>query len=139
MITFKDYLKKTLISEVSINHQHNIEKLLKVVNELIKKYGKTLTCSSGYRSRQRQLDIYRAKGYSDDKIPMGSGHLKGLAIDLYDPDGAFDDWCSKNQDLLEQYGLWQEQPTVTTNWCHLDLLDRPKRDRPNCLKRQFNP
>jgi len=138
-VTFKEYLKNNNISDMPHEHQIAAEGLLKVVNIIREKYGKPLSVSSGYRSKQKQLDIYRSKGISDDKIPMRSGHLRGLAIDFADPNGEFEAWCSANQNLLEELKLWQEQPTKTIGWVHLDLIPRETKSRPNCLKRQFNP
>ena len=45
--------------------------------------GQPITITSGYRSPQHQIEVYRQKGITDkSKIPMGSYHLKGLAVDF---------------------------------------------------------
>jgi hypothetical protein len=137
IITFKDYIGNNQLNDIDIKTQQNIEALLKVINEFLKIYGKPVKISSGLRSLQKHKDIYRSKGIPDDKIPMASGHLTGKSIDFANDD--MDQFCSDNQDLLEKLGLWQEHPNATKGWCHLDIIQRPIKTRPNCLKRQFNP
>lgn len=138
-ITYKELLSGNDLSSVPLSHQQNLELLLKAVNVIREKWGKPLVVTSGYRSEQKHKDIYRKKGIPDGKIPMGSAHLKGLAVDFSDPDGKFEEWISANQDLLEELGLWQEHPESTKGWVHLDLLPRAIKDRTDCLKRQFKP
>jgi hypothetical protein len=50
-------------------------------------------------------------------------HMKGQAVDLYDPDGALDEWLFSEQDgALRELGLWLEHPAATKNWAHLQTL-----------------
>jgi hypothetical protein len=51
-----------------------------------------------------------------------SNHMKGLAIDLNDPEGALDDWCMANLKVLEEIGLWLEHPGSTKGWCHIQAI-----------------
>lgn len=53
-----------------------------------------------------------------------SKHLKCQALDLYDPDGDIDEWCSSPAGLaaLEQLGLWLEHPAATKTWCHVQTV-----------------
>lgn len=46
-------------------------------------------------------------------------HITCEAGDLYDPEGAIDDWCMDHLDVLEQLGLWLEHPSATKGWCHV--------------------
>lgn len=48
-----------------------------------------------------------------------SKHLIGQAIDLYDPDGDFDEWCWLHQRYLADVNLFIEHPGSTKGWCHL--------------------
>lgn len=49
-----------------------------------------------------------------------SNHLDALACDLRDTDDrALAIWCLDNLDLLEQLGLWMEDPRWTPDWVHL--------------------
>ena len=47
-----------------------------------------------------------------------SSHKEGLAVDLYDPIGMIDDWCSRNLDKLATCGIYIEHWTVTSGWSH---------------------
>lgn len=62
-----------------------------------------------------------------------SNHKRGLAVDLYDPDGALDAWCMKHQDKLAACGLYLENPAATIHWCHLQCVP------PGSGVRVFNP
>ncbi len=48
-----------------------------------------------------------------------SSHLEGRACDFSDPKGEFAAWCLSNMYLLEQHGLWMEDPAATKGWVHL--------------------
>lgn len=75
-------------------------------------------------------------GFRPQSCPMGakySSHKLGLAVDLYDPDGAIDDWCMENQDKLKECGLYLEHPDATISWCHVS------KKAPKSGKRVFYP
>jgi hypothetical protein len=59
--------------------------------------------------------------------------MTGQAIDLADPDGDLDEWCLEHPDMLELYGLWQEHPSATKGWAHLQSVP------PKSGKRCFYP
>jgi len=108
----------------------NLTKLLKAVNVVRKAYGKPMIVTSGYRPAHFNADAKGAKR---------SAHMVCMAVDFRDSNGELDKWCEDNQDLLESLGLWQEHPDATKGWCHLDIAERPIRERPGCKKRQFKP
>lgn len=120
MITFKELLKGNLLSEISISHQQNGEILLKKINIVRAAYGKPMTVSSCYRTKQKQLDIYRAKGVPDSKIPMSSQHLTFFAVDIADPKGELYKWLQDNPDVLEKADMYCE--LGTKGWTHLQCL-----------------
>jgi len=62
---------------------------------------------------------------------MTSKHMTGQAIDIYDPDGALDDWLT--DDILTQLDLYREHPAATKNWCHIQTVP------PRSGKRTFYP
>lgn len=121
MISFKELIKDTLISDIPINHQHNLEILLAKVNEIRKAYNKPMYVSSGYRSRQKHLDIYRKKGFTDDKIPWGSQHLSGCAVDFSDPKKELQTWILNNIELIEQLDVFIEDFKHTPTWVHIQI------------------
>ena len=74
--------------------------------------------SSGFRPASTNAKVGGAKR---------SGHLRGLAIDLSDPDGQLDTLLAANPQLLRKYGLFLEDPRATVGWAHLDQIPRPDR------------
>ncbi len=53
---------------------------------------------------------------------LRSKHMTGQAIDIADPEGDLDEWCLKNPDALARIGLWQEHPSATKGWCHVQIV-----------------
>lgn len=51
-----------------------------------------------------------------------SKHLTGQAIDLYDPSGDLDEFCLSHPSVLKDLGLWQEHPSATKGWCHVQTV-----------------
>ena len=62
-----------------------------------------------------------------------SSHKQGLAVDLFDPQGAIDEWCVNNLDKLEACGIYLESPTDTPGWAHWTIR------RPGSGNRVFKP
>lgn len=108
----RELLMDMQLNEIPVAHQHNMEKLLVKINKIRTAYNKPMIVTSGYRTIQKQKDLYRTMGYPDYKIPMGSAHLKGAACDIRDRDGKLMEWCKANVPLLEEVGLWIEDDTV---------------------------
>ena len=51
-----------------------------------------------------------------------SKHMKCLAVDIRDDEGALDEWCLAHPGVLEGIGLWQEHPSATKGWCHVQTV-----------------
>lgn len=62
-----------------------------------------------------------------------SKHMTGEAVDLYDPDGELDEFCLAHPGSLAAIGLWQEHPSATKGWLHLQIVP------PRSGKRVFYP
>ncbi len=134
MITFNELIKGNSIADIPIEHQHNLEDLLKKINQIRTAYNVPMVVTSGYRSMQDHLRIYSQKGITDkSKIPMKSKHLYGQAVDIADADGKLKAWVLKNVTLLESVGLWCEDFSTTTTWVHFQILP------PGSGKRFFMP
>lgn len=119
-ISFKELQGNHLISDIPINVQQNMDELLKRINMVRDVWGKPMTVTSGYRTEQDMLRIYRGKGIADDKIPMHSAHMVGMAVDISDPDLALNHWLKNDPTgitTMEKAGLYGE--LGTTNWTHL--------------------
>ena len=108
--------------------------LLPALNKFRAVYGKPMIVTSGLRSKESHIAIYNRKGiYDIDRIPMGSAHLQGLATDFRDHKGLLKNYCLNNISLLEECGLYMEDPVYTLTWCHLQAV------APRSGKRIFIP
>lgn len=134
MIAFNELIKGSVISDIPLDHQHNLEELRKRVNVIREAYGKPMTVTSGYRSMQDHLRIYSSKGITDrSKIPMQSKHLYGQAVDIGDADGKLKEWVKANVSKLEEAGLYCEDFAYTKTWLHFQIVP------PKSGKRFFVP
>lgn len=128
MITSADLLKGLDFTSLPDEHQNNLVKLLGKINAIEEAYQHKLTVTSGYRSLEDHLRIYKNKAakaglpFDESKVPMKSAHLAGAAVDIYDPTRDLWNWCVQNESLLEELGLWMEKGEYTPNWCHFQCL-----------------
>ncbi len=52
-----------------------------------------------------------------------STHIAGLGVDLQDtPNRDLARWCVSNLDVLEELGLYMEDPQWTPDWVHLQIV-----------------
>lgn len=115
-VTLKELLHGHQLTDMPHTHEVNLETLLKRINIIREAWGQPMTVTSGYRSIQEHKDIYRTKGIKNDKIPMGSAHLTGSAVDIYDQHGELEHWLrndAKGITCLEQSELWCEDDPTT--------------------------
>lgn len=124
VITLEDYFRKvSYIETPSTKVKDNATQLLSKVNILLAYAAKdgvecaepiNLKVNSGWRPRLYNETVVGAA--------PNSKHISGEAVDLADPDGELDDWCMKNQRILEDLGLWLEHPGSTKSWTHLQSI-----------------
>jgi len=111
---------------VPFEHQDNLIMLKDKLNQFRSAYGKPLLVTSGYRSLEKHLAIYAAKGITDQsKIPMKSNHLFGLAADLVpieDDIRHLHDWVWDNIKLMEELNLYFEALSYTPTWLHVQCV-----------------
>jgi uncharacterized protein YcbK (DUF882 family) len=139
MISMKEFLGHATIADLSLDHAHNAEELLKRINILREAWGKPWIVTSGYRTMQDHLRIYsqinskrRAQGLDDLRVPTSSKHLSGEAIDIYDSGLKITKWLKENDSArLQAVDLYCEEGN--DNWVHFQL--RP----PKSGKRWFKP
>lgn len=134
MITLDDYYMtrdRQYAQELSVELRANTVALLDRVNALLSLYyaehpdADRPHVTSGWRPR-----VVNAR---TQNAAVNSRHMTCQAIDLSDPDGMLDEWCMDCPQYLEQFGLWQEHPSATKGWCHLQSI------APRSGKRTFYP
>lgn len=90
----------------------NMTKLLSRVNRVLEAASLKGVVTSGLRNVEDHKRIYSEKakklGLKNIRVPMGSKHLTGEAVDISDPYGTLFKWCRNNVALLEEIGLWVE-------------------------------
>jgi hypothetical protein len=69
---------------------------------------------------------WRPKAVNDATSNAGktSKHISGCALDLRDtlPERPLARWCLRNRQMLEEIGLWMEDPRWTPSWVHLQSV-----------------
>jgi uncharacterized protein YcbK (DUF882 family) len=115
MISLKELLKGADFSELPKEHQDNLLVLLERINKVRSAWNKPMFVTSPYRTKEDHIRIYkelaikRKQAFDEKKIPWGSKHLIGAAVDISDPDGKLFEWTKQNEPLLEQIELWMEE------------------------------
>lgn len=103
----------------------NLSKLLDALNKFRYAYGRPMMVSSGLRTRQ-----------SNDQLSnsgKNSAHLSGEACDFHDIDRAITNFVMARPAILEECGLYMEEPAATPTWIHLGVR------RPGSGNRIFRP
>lgn len=92
-----------------------------------------LTTAANFDSRLRSGWRPAATNKVIPNAAAKSKHMTGEAVDIVDDEGELDDWCLDNPHVLERIGLWQEHPSFTKGWCHVQIVP------PRSGKRVFYP
>lgn len=119
MILFTEYFQDSQVNFAYIPTPLDYERcddLLTRVNALYDALGLPCELRSGHRVRAKSLELI-AKGY---RAALGGKHEDSLAVDVSDPQNLADRELS--DELLEQYGLWREEPEKTDTWVHLQSV-----------------
>ncbi len=98
--------------------------LLSRVNKLRHAWGKPMIVTSGYRPEASNAAV--------GGKPK-SAHITCEAIDIADPDKELAAWTLANLPLLEELGLYIEDPAYSKNWVHYQIR------APKSGKRVFKP
>lgn len=119
MITVKEYLMgRDSIQPLDTNKAINMADLLSRVNWLFSKLNVVPRVSSGYRPESINKAVGGAKL---------STHTVCMGIDVYDNKKELAKALKSNLELLEEAGLWLENPDHTNGWVHLDIKQRKNR------------
>lgn len=122
MISLKEILKGADFNKQPEEVKSNLLELLEKINKVRTAYGKSMIITSGLRTMEDHLRIYKEKGITDTKkIPMASRHLIGAAVDIADSKKELQKWCLENVKLLEEIGLWMEHFDHTPTWTHFQI------------------
>ena len=89
--------------------EENLKILLEKVNKLRQLWNKPMIVTSGFRTMEHHIQVYRDKGITGlDKIPMKSKHLYCQAVDISDTEFKLTQFCKDNEDKMEEIGIWFE-------------------------------
>lgn len=133
MITLDDlltssgkYPDRAKSPEVTDEVRKNGEELLRRVNALLKELGITnATVSSGFRTSDANKAIPNAA--------KKSAHMRGMAIDIADPDQKIAKLVRKTQNnqgkkgIMGRHGVMMEKLEKTPTWAHFDFVVRSER------------
>lgn len=131
MIHRQDILKG---KECPEEFESNLLDLLIKINKIYDVYQRSMIVTSGFRSLEDHLRIYKRKGITNkSQIPMKSKHLTCQAIDILDEDNELQQWVIDHIILVERIGLYMEAFEATPTWVHFQTCP------PSSKKRFFNP
>ena len=128
MIELKELLKGAKFESLPVEVQWNLNCLLIKLNKIADLYKKPMIVTSGLRTLEDHLRIYREKAAKEGKsfnqqlVPMKSKHLTGGAADISDPKKELQKWCLDNQPKLQELKLWCEDFAYTPNWVHFQVM-----------------
>jgi uncharacterized protein YcbK (DUF882 family) len=123
MITIRELLSNQCsFDDLDENIQSNITELHARINKVREAWGNPMVVTSGFRSMEHHLEIYRKKGITNkNDIPMRSNHLSGKAVDISDVNCKLQKWCLENEFTLAKIGLWMEDFKYTQTWVHFQI------------------
>lgn len=124
--TISDYLNagevkhtRQSISNINPQHYNNAVNLISKVNQIGDFINADTSLSSGYRTRERQMQIGREQGKD---VALNSLHTTGHAVDIKDPYGQIKKQIRTNKQLLQKakkLGLYFENFSETPGWVHI--------------------
>lgn len=128
MIAMSELLSGKNLEDQSDEIQAALQELLEKINQIRSLWGRSMTVTSGLRTMEDHLRIYREKAekagvpFDQSKVPMKSKHLFGQAVDISDPNKQLQQWCKANEHLIKDAGLWCEDFSSTPNWVHFQIV-----------------
>lgn len=123
VITLADYWMgrdKTHAAELTTEIVSNAQQTVERANLLLSRY-KAATGDAEIRKVNSGWRPSAVNSQTTNAAPR-SKHLLGQAVDLSDPEGDLDEWCLASPEVLQGIGLWQEHPSATKGWCHLQIV-----------------
>lgn len=123
MIELKDLHPKD--TELTEEQKDNLTRLAMKLTKLEDAFGSLFKITSGFRTKEDQIRIYKARGVLDEALmKFGSQHLKGNAADIFDPRGNLKVFLNSDagMKMYEKLGLYFENFSATLNWVHIQQL-----------------
>ena len=117
MILLDDYFMgrdRQFPDELTDEMRANAKETVDRVNQLLTAFGETRKVNSGWRPA--------AINKATPGAAVKSKHMLCLACDLDDPEGDLDEWCFDHPEILQEIGLWQENPASTKGWAHVQIV-----------------
>lgn len=126
-------------------YQDAFNQYFEKINIFRNKCGLPMNPTSYFRSKERQIRIYKDKAkkhefpfengiFDESKVPMGSSHMSGLACDFADANKKLAnwvldniDWCKENGYYFENFGAdintYQKNTKLdkTPTWLHIQI------------------
>lgn len=135
MISQKDLFGQWAGSpDATVERWENARRLLPRVNKLLEAAEEDGVVVPQNPHTGSQISGNGLGGFRPQSCAIGapkSAHKQGKAVDVFDPQGALERWLT--DELLEEFGLYREEPNATPGWVH--LTDRA----PGSGKRTFQP
>lgn len=131
LVSIEEILKGAKLQDQPEEIQKNLDILSERVSWIREKWGKPFTVTSGLRTMEDHLRIYKEKAakkqkpfkdgvFDESKVPKKSRHLYGQAVDIYDPGLLITKWLKDNPSILEEAELWCEEGN--SNWVHFQIV-----------------
>lgn len=115
--------------EIPEEYKENLNILLERLNKLRTLWGKPMIVTSGFRTMESHIQIYKDKGITDlSKIPMQSKHLYCQAVDISDPDFKLTEFCKENDSDMEEIGIWFEDD-MSVKRLHIQIIPPKSNNR----------
>lgn len=119
------------VSEEELNDEikQNLIHSFRWMDKVREWIGRPVTVTIALRTMKYHLDLYKrinakrkSQGLPELRVPMGSGHLKGRAIDFVVKGISCDDFKAKilSEGKLDEWNLRMEDNGKGANWIHLD-------------------
>ena len=105
--------------------QANAERLLPLVDKLLARMqadGVRIPTDAGTGSPIHSGWRPPAVNEQTSNAGKRSNHLKGLAVDLFDPQRKLGTWAVNNLPVLQELGLWMEDPRWSPTWLHVQCV-----------------
>ena len=129
MISLDDYCMgrdRTYASELTHEIAQNAIATVDQVNQLLERAAADgVTPGTNAATGTAVASGWRPKGINEHTANAagGSKHLTALACDVKDDNSrSLARWCLGNLDVLEEIGLWMEDPQWTPSWVHLQIV-----------------